>query len=107
GGGQERNMRAGTENVAAIAGFGAAAAAARDGLAADRVRMAALRDRLEAGLKAASPEGVIFCAAAERLPNTTPFAVPGMKAATAGIAFDLQGGSASSCAACFSRQGQA
>src|SRR6516225_8943297 len=64
GGGQERNMRAGTENVAAIAGFGAAAAAARDGLAAEGARMAALRERLEAGLKAASPEVVIFAAAA-------------------------------------------
>jgi cysteine desulfurase len=102
GGGQERNMRAGTENVAAIAGFGAAAAAARDGLAADRVRMAALRERLEAGLKAASPEVVIFGAAAERLPNTTLFAVPGMKAETAVIAFDLEGVAVSSGAACSS-----
>ena len=102
GGGQERNMRAGTENVAAIAGFGAAAAAARDGLAADRARMAALRERLEAGLKAASPEVVIFGAAAERLPNTTLFAVPGMKAETAVIAFDLEGVAVSSGAACSS-----
>src|SRR5215831_4118931 len=91
GGGQERNMRAGTENVTAIAGFGAAAAAARDGLGRERARMAALRDRLEARLKAASPEVVIFGAAAERLPNTTLFAVPGMKAETAVIAFDLEG----------------
>jgi cysteine desulfurase len=102
GGGQERNMRAGTENVAGIAGFGAAAAAARDGLAAERARMAALRKRLEAGLKAASPEVVIFGAAAERLPNTTLFAVPGMKAETAVIAFDLEGVAVSSGAACSS-----
>ena len=102
GGGQERNVRAGTENVAAIAGFGAAAAAARDGLAAERARMAALRERLEAGLKAASPEVVIFGAAAERLPNTTLFAVPGMKAETAVIAFDLEGIAVSSGAACSS-----
>jgi len=102
GGGQERNVRAGTENVAAIAGFGAAAAAARDGLAAERARMAALRDRLEAGLKAASPEVVIFGAAADRLPNTTLFAVPGMKAETAVIAFDLEGVAVSSGAACSS-----
>jgi len=95
-------MRAGTENVAAIAGFGAAAAAARDGLAADRARMAALRERLEAGLKAASPEVVIFGAATERLPNTTLFAVPGMKAETAVIAFDLEGVAVSSGAACSS-----
>jgi cysteine desulfurase len=102
GGGQERNMRAGTENVAAIAGFGAAAAAAGDGLATERARMAALRDRLEARLKAASPEVVIFGAAAERLPNTTLFAVPGMKAETAVIAFDLEGIALSSGAACSS-----
>src|SRR5262249_32419722 len=69
GGGQERNVRAGTENVAAIAGFGAAAAAARDGLAAERARMAALRERLEAGLQAASPEGAIFGAAADPPPR--------------------------------------
>jgi cysteine desulfurase len=103
GGGQERNMRAGTENVAAIAGLGAAAAAVRDGLAAERARMAALHDRLEAGLKAASPEVVIFgAAAADRLPNTTLFAVPGMKAETAVIAFDLEGVAVSSGAACSS-----
>jgi len=102
GGGQERNVRAGTENVAAIAGFGAAAAAARDGLAVERARMAGLREQLEAGLKAASPEVVIFGAVADRLPNTTLFAVPGMKAETAVIAFDLEGVAVSSGAACSS-----
>jgi cysteine desulfurase len=102
GGGQERGLRAGTENVAGIAGFGAAAAAALEGLAADSARMAALRDRLESGLKAACPEVVIFGAAAERLPNTTLFAVAGMKAETAIIAFDLEGVAVSSGAACSS-----
>jgi cysteine desulfurase len=102
GGGQERGARAGTENVAAIAGFGAAAAAALAGLAADRARMIGLRDRLEAGLKAASPEVVIFGAEAERLPNTTLVAQPGMKAETAVIAFDLNGVAVSSGAACSS-----
>ena len=102
GGGQERGLRAGTENVAGIAGFGAAAAAARAGLAADGARMAGLRDRLEAGLRAACPEVVIFGAGAERLPNTTLFAVPGMKAETAVIAFDLEGVAVSSGAACSS-----
>ena len=52
GGGQERGARAGTENVAGIAGFGAAAAAVAAGSAAEAARMAALRDKLEAGLKA-------------------------------------------------------
>jgi cysteine desulfurase len=107
GGGQERGARAGTENVAGIAGFGAAAAAAHSGLAAEHARMAVLRDRLEAALKAASPQAIIFGAQAlgaqvERLPNTTLFAVPGMKAETAVIAFDLDGVAVSSGAACSS-----
>ncbi len=53
--------------------------------------MLALRDLLETGLKAISPRAVIFGAGAERLPNTTLFAVEGMKAETAVIAFDLEG----------------
>lgn len=102
GGGQERGVRPGTENVAGIAGFGAAAAAARAELAAEARRMAALRDRLEAALNAATPEVVIFGSGVERLPNTTLFAVPGVKAETAVIAFDLQGVAVSSGAACSS-----
>jgi cysteine desulfurase len=102
GGGQERGVRAGTENVAGIAGFGAAAAAALAGLAADAARMAMLRARLESGLKAATPETIIFGAGVARLPNTTLFAVPGMKAETAVIAFDLEGVAVSSGAACSS-----
>jgi cysteine desulfurase len=102
GGGQERGARAGTENVAGIAGFGTAAAAARAELAAEAGRMAALRDRLEAGLRSAAPELVVFGAGAERLPNTTLFALSGMKAETAVIAFDLEGIAVSSGAACSS-----
>jgi cysteine desulfurase len=102
GGGQERNQRAGTENVAGIAGFGAAAAAARTGLASEGARMLRLQERLEAKLRAASPGIVIFGAEAERLPNTTLLAVPGMKAETAVIAFDLEGVAVSSGAACSS-----
>jgi cysteine desulfurase len=107
GGGQERGARAGTENVPGIAGFGAAVAAARAALAAEAACMAALRDRLESGLKAASPEVVIFGIEAERLPNTTLFAVPGMKAETAVIAFDLEGVAVSAGAACSSGKVQA
>jgi cysteine desulfurase len=107
GGGQERGQRAGTENVAAIAGFGAAAAAAAAAGQADAARMAALRDRLEAGLKAATPQIVIFGESAARLPNTTLFAVPGMKAETAIIAFDLNGIAVSSGSACSSGRVQA
>ena len=102
GGGQERGLRAGTENVAGIAGFGAAAAAAREGFPAETARMAALRDRLEAGLRAASPGVVIFGTESERLPNTTLFAVPGVKAETAVIALDLEGVAVSAGAACSS-----
>ncbi|HEY1364448.1 MAG TPA: cysteine desulfurase family protein [Xanthobacteraceae bacterium] len=102
GGGQERGVRAGTENVAGIAGFGAAAAAAGRKLRADAARTAGLRDRLEAGLRAACAEAVIFGSGAERLPNTTLFAVAGIKAETAVIAFDLEGIAVSSGAACSS-----
>jgi cysteine desulfurase len=102
GGGQERGLRAGTENVAGIAGFGAAAAAALAGLSAAGARMAKLRDRLEAGLAAASPEVVVFGAGAERVPNTTLYATAGIKAETAIIALDLAGVAVSSGAACSS-----
>ena len=102
GGGQERGARAGTENVAAIAGFGAAAQAAARGLAAEAARMAGLRDRLEAGLKAVAADAVIFGADSARLPQTTLFSVAGMKAETAVIAFDLEGVAVSSGSACSS-----
>lgn len=102
GGGQERGLRAGTENVAGIAGFGAAAAAVNAAGETDARRMAELRARLEAGLKAATPEAVIFGAKVPRLPNTTLFAVPGLKAETAIIAFDLNGIALSSGSACSS-----
>jgi Aminotransferase class-V len=64
--------------------------------------MLAFRNRLESGLKAISPHAVIFGEAAGRLPNTTLFAVEGMKAETAVIAFDLEGIAVSSRAACSS-----
>ena len=102
GGGQERGTRAGTENVAGIAGFGMAAAAAAANIDDERARMARLRDKLEAGLKQISPDAIIFGAEAERLPNTTLFTVAGLKAETAVIAFDLEGVAVSSGAACSS-----
>ena len=102
GGGQERGSRAGTENVAAIAGFGAAAWEAAAGLATEAARVATLRERMEAGLREIVPETVIFGVSAERLPNTTLFAVPGQKAETALIALDLAGIAASSGSACSS-----
>jgi cysteine desulfurase len=102
GGGQERGARAGTENVAGIAGFGAAAEAVRLGSAEESARMAQLRDKLEAGIRAVAPNSVVFGAVAARLPNTTLFSVTGMKAETAVIAFDLEGVALSSGAACSS-----
>jgi cysteine desulfurase len=101
GGGQERALRAGTENVTGIAAFGAAAAlAGRDGEAA---HMSALRNTLECSLLAVTPDVMIFGRdQVERLPNTTLFALSGIKAETAVIAFDLEGIAVSSGAACSS-----
>jgi cysteine desulfurase len=101
GGGQERRRRAGTENVPAIAGFGAAArAAARDLEAMERVR--SLRDRIEAEVMAITPSAVVIGAEADRLPNTTSVALPGASAETLVIALDLAGVAVSAGAACSS-----
>jgi cysteine desulfurase len=102
GGGQELGLRAGTEDVAAIAGFGAAAEAVGTGLETESKRMRSLRDRLEAGLRAATPEIVIFGEGQARLPNTTLFTHAGLRAETAVIAFDLEGVAVSSGSACSS-----
>ncbi len=96
GGGQERNRRAGTENLAGIAGF-AAAAAACDLAEYERVR--ALRDALEAAL---APAADIIGATAPRLPNTSAVAMPGVPAETQIIALDLDGVMVSAGAACSS-----
>src|SRR5215472_10461923 len=104
GGGQERGLRAGTENVAGIAAFGAAAAAALACRHSEAAHMVRLRNQLETGLLAVTPSAVIFGRGAgiERLPNTTLFSLSGMKAETAVIAFDLEGVAVSSGAACSS-----
>jgi cysteine desulfurase len=101
GGGQETGRRAGTENVVGIAAFGAAAAAAMAALGEDTARVQALRDRLERGLQQ-TPGMIVFSADTPRLPNTTLFAVPGLKAETAVIGFDLAGIAVSSGSACSS-----
>jgi cysteine desulfurase len=100
GGGQERGSRAGTENVAGIAGFGAAAASVAATWAAEGERMRAVRDRLENALL--DGPAVIFSRAVERLPNTTLVAVPGLRAETALINLDLDGFAVSSGSACSS-----
>jgi|HubBroStandDraft_2_1064218.scaffolds.fasta_scaffold67285_3 cysteine desulfurase len=96
GGGQERGRRAGTENLPGVAGFGAAAKAARD---FDAPRMAALRDHFESRLP---KEAIIFGANAPRLCNTSNFVLPGIIAETAIMALDLDGVMVSSGAACSS-----
>lgn len=101
GGGQELGRRAGTENVAGIAGFGAAVKAALQALPEDVKRMATLRDRLENGLRGIAG-ATIFADDVERLPNTVLFTAPGLKAETAVIGFDLEGIAASSGSACSS-----
>jgi cysteine desulfurase len=99
GGGQEQGRRPGAENVPAIAGFAAALDA---DFAAERPRVAVLRDAFEAGLKRRHPDAVIFGVGATRLPNTTLFALPGLAAETALIGLDLEGVAMSSGAACSS-----
>ena len=101
GGGQELGRRAGTENVAAIAGFGAAADEAMD-FANASLRIQALRDRFETELKGFAPDAVIFGANVRRLPNTSNFAIAGLTAETALIALDLDGVAVSSGSACSS-----
>jgi cysteine desulfurase len=107
GGGQERGARGGTENVAGIAGFGAAAAEASHDLEAFAA-MDTLRADFERALTAMHAGTQIFGAVGsngepqQRLPNTTLFAVPGIKAETALIGLDLDGVAVSSGSACSS-----
>jgi cysteine desulfurase len=101
GGGQELGRRAGTENVSGIAGFGAAVQAAMAVLEQDAVRLESLRHRLESGLRE-TPGAIVFADSVPRLPNTTLFTVPGLRAETAVIGFDLAGIAVSSGSACSS-----
>ncbi|MER8810749.1 cysteine desulfurase [Mesorhizobium australicum] len=101
GGGQEKGHRGGTENLLGIAGFGAAARESLAGLKAiGAVRQR--RDEAEAILKTLVPDVEIFGTGAPRLANTTFFAIPGIKAETAQIAFDLAGVAVSAGSACSS-----
>jgi cysteine desulfurase len=101
GGGQELGRRAGTENVAGIAAFGAAVRVSMTALQGDAARLQALRERLEKGLQQ-TPGMIVFSEGTPRLPNTTLFTVPGLKAETAVIGFDLGGIAVSSGSACSS-----
>ena len=103
GGGQEMGRRSGTENVAGIAGFGAAAqAAARDLANGVWDQVAKLRDLLEEGLKAEAKDLVIIGQGANRLPNTSYFASPGWKGETQVMAMDMAGFAVSAGSACSS-----
>ena len=90
GGGQQKGLRAGTENLSGIAGFGAAAHALADG-EGERARIAHLRDHFETALKQAASEAVIFGMEQNRLCSTSGFAIPGVRAETALIGLDLDG----------------
>ena len=108
GGGQENYHRGGTENVAAIAGFGAACEWHGQNLTKN-IKKYALRDSIEAGISTISLEAgnevsqpVFFGKSEIRLGNTSCFAVPGVKAETALVALDLEGISVSTGSACSS-----
>lgn len=100
GGGQERNLRSGTENVMAIVGFGKACELAAAAVETRAVQMAALQRRLEAGL--ASMGAQIFSADAPRLPNTTFFAIGGVDGETLVGKLDRAGFAVASGSACSS-----
>ena len=97
-GGQEQGRRPGTENLAGIAGFGAALARLAESLA-DQIRQAVLRDRLEVQL---GLDAMVLGTGAERLANTLCLAMPGVPAETQVMAFDLAGFCVSAGAACSS-----
>ena len=101
GGGQERGRRAGTENLAGIVGFGAAADITSAELCAAG-RLACWRDDLERRVTALAPGARIFGAGAARLPNTSCLAMPGVTSAVQVMAFDLVGLALSAGAACSS-----
>ena len=101
GGGQEQRRRAGTENVAAIAGFGVAAASAEESLA-QAAEWAEWRAGFEDRLRALEPDAMIFSSGVERLPQTSCFSLPGRSAETLLMALDLEGFALSSGSACSS-----
>ena len=102
GGKQERSRRAGTENVAGIVGMGVAAREALATMAAEAVRLAALRDQLEAGILAAVPGTAVNGAVEPRVPNTTNISFDRVEAESLLIALDLSGIAVSTGSACSS-----
>jgi cysteine desulfurase len=102
GGRQERSRRAGTENVPAIVGLGAAAARAAAKWQAEGPRIAALRDRLEAGLLASIDGAVRNGAVSPRVPNTSNISIDRVESESMLIGLDLAGIAVSSGSACSS-----
>ncbi|MBL4758142.1 MAG: cysteine desulfurase [Rhizobiales bacterium] len=102
GGGQERNQRAGTENPAAIVGFAAALEAAIRDREIVQSRISGLRDTLEAGVLAITPDAVIIGGSVPRLQNTACIAISSLHAETSVIGFDLRGFAVSAGSACSS-----
>ncbi|MBB4196155.1 cysteine desulfurase [Rhizobium aethiopicum] len=102
GGGQEKGHRSGTQNSLALIGFGAAAETVLQDLEERNAAIAALRDRLEAGMRAAAPDVIIHGASGLRVANTIFFTLPCLKAETGQIAFDLEGVALSAGSACSS-----
>ena len=102
GGKHERNRRAGTENVPAIAGLGVAAQLAAGKRAAEAVRAAALRDRLEEGILRTVPGTAVNGARESRVPNTTNISFDRVEAESLLIALDLEGIAVSTGSACSS-----
>lgn len=100
GGGHERGLRSGTENVAAIVGFGVACEQAAQRLIETVPRLTALRYRLESGLS--DMGAVLFGVGAERLPNTVYFALPNLDGETLVAQLDRAGYAVASGAACSS-----
>lgn len=100
GGGHENGLRSGTENVAAIVGFGAACELATERMAATLPHIVRLRERLEQGL--VQQGAVIFGDQAERIPNTSYFAIPDVEGDTLVVKLDKAGFAVASGAACSS-----
>jgi cysteine desulfurase len=102
GGGQERRQRAGTENVAGIAGFGLAAQKALENMGAYQSACEAFRAKLESGLKEIAPQIIIAGENAARVCNTTCAILPGVSAETQLMNMDLEGVAVGSGSACSS-----
>ncbi|WP_442756887.1 cysteine desulfurase family protein [Methylocystis sp. JAN1] len=102
GGGQEFGRRAGTENVAGVAGFAAAFEAALRTMTAENARLGPLRDLLERRIAEIAPQTRFFGRGARRVATTSAFALPGIPAHTALMALDLSGVAVSSGSACSS-----